>query len=153
MIRSPNNKIEVAWVPKHQLRIALNIFKEFIYRGLENDNDISIGELIVDLFNGSTRLGIIYEIDPFSPIGSWFSDIRIDETQNCEYVTIYGLSGNNPNKWAQGVKTLVESWAKEENCHSYRWYGRLAWSRYEQNIKLLESINTREGLFEKVIQQ
>ncbi len=153
MIRSPDNKIEVAWVPIRQLRPALNMFKEFIYKGLENDNDISIGELVIDLFNGSTRLGIIYKIEPFLPIGSWFSDIRIDEEQNYDYVTIYGLSGKNPNDWAQGLRTLVESWAKEENAYSYRWYGRLAWSRYSENIKLLKTLNSREGLFEKVIEQ
>jgi hypothetical protein len=153
MIRSPNKEIEVAWVPKHQLRQALNIFKEFIYKGVENDEEINLGEIIVDLFKGDTKLGIIYKTDHFLPIGSWFSDIRIDEDQNYDYVTIYGLSGKNPNDWAQGVKTLVESWAKEQGCYSYRWYGRLAWSRYIENIKLLETINSREGLFEKVVQQ
>lgn len=152
MIRSPNNKIEVAWVPIHQLRAALNIFKEFIYKGLEND-DVNIGEIVLDLFKGGTRLGVIYEIDPFLPVGSWFSDIRIDDKQNYEYVTIYGLSGKNPKYWAHGIKTLVELWVKEENCQSYRWYGRLAWSRYIGNTKLLKTINSREGLFEKVVQQ
>jgi hypothetical protein len=152
MIRSPSGKVEVAWVPNGQLRPALNIFKEFIYKGLEDDKEINIGKLILELFSGDARLGIIYEIDPFLPIGSWFSDIRIDEEQKYDYVTIYGLSGKNPNDWARGLKTLVEDWAKQENCRSYRWYGRLAWLRYSDDIRLLKAINRREGLFEKVIQ-
>jgi hypothetical protein len=153
MIRSPNGKVEVAWVPNHQLRSALNIFKEFIYKGLEEDTEINIGKLILELFSGDARLGIIYEIDPFLPIGSWFSDIRIDEEQKYDYVTIYGLSGKNPNDWAQGVRSLVEFWVQEENARSYRWCGRLAWSRYIDNAKLLEVISRREGIFEKVIQR
>ena len=151
MIRSPDNKIEVAWVPKRQLREALNVFKEFIYRGLENDDQINIGELVIDLFNGDVRMGVIYEVSPFLPVGSWFSDIRVDEEQNYDYATIYGLSGKSPNKWAVGIKTLLEDWCRENDCYSYRWYGRLGWSRYGDNVNLLRQVGPREGLFEKVV--
>lgn len=151
MIRSLDNTVEVAWVPKHQLRTAINVFKQHIYTGAELDTSIKLGELIIDLFNGVTRLGIIYQVNPFKPVGSWFSDIRIDKEENVQYITIYGLSGSNPNKWAGMTFQLIETWALEENCHSYRWYGRLGWTRYEDDIKLLKKINSREGLFEKVI--
>lgn len=151
MLRSPDGSYEVSWCPKHQLPQALEAFKEQIYSGSEVDDSLSLTETIGDLFTGLTRLGLIYETEPFQPIGSWFSDIKIDGVQNYKYVTIYGLSGKNPNKWAQGLAKLVENWAQQEGCHSYRWYGRLGWTRYETDIKLLEVVNDREGLFEKVI--
>lgn len=152
MLRAPDGKTEVSWVPRHQLSVALEVFKEFIYEGAEVSEGISLTEIISGLLKSNVRLGVIYKIDPFVPIGSWFSDIRIDNVQNYDYVTIYGLSGIKPNAWALGVAQLAEAWARDENCYSYRWYGRLGWLRYVKGAKLLETVNPRAGLFEKVIE-
>ncbi len=151
MLRSPDNKYEVAWVPKNQLGAALDEFKEFIYKGMENDDRLTIRDLVIKLFNSEVRMGVIYKIDPFEPVGVWFSDLRVDNETNKRFVTIFGLSGINPNKWAWGVWELVASWAKIEECYSGRCQGRLGWLRYVPGVKLLRAINKREGLLEKVL--
>lgn len=153
MLRSPDNRHEVAWVPHYQLREALFTFKEFIYQGTEVDPNIKLGKLINELFDNETRLGIFYEIDPFEPMGSWFSDLRIDSVTHKKYATIFGLAGKHPNKWALGVWELVSLWAKKENCYSVRCQGRLGWLKYQNGVILLRTINKREGLLEKVIEK
>ncbi len=151
MLRSPDNQYEVAWVPSHQLKQALDVFKEFIYEGVENEKYLSLGEIINDLFKGATRLGIIYTVDPFEPQGCWFSDLRIDDETNQKFVTIFDLAGRNPNKWGLGIAKLVEEWGSQEDCYSMRCHGRLGWLKYGNNVKLLRAVNSREGLLEKVI--
>lgn len=146
-----HNNVEVAWVPRSQVRPALEAFRDFVFAVKDIDEAISLADLINEVLRGETRLGVAYKVDPFEPMGCWFSDLR--EENGITFATIFGLSGKSPNKWAQGVAKLLELWAKEENCYSYRWYGRLGWLKFEQDIKLLESLNDREGLFEKVVSQ
>lgn len=143
------NNIEVAWVPKSQIREALQVFRDYVFDVTTTDESVRLVDLIKEVLAGETRLGVAYQVDEFKPLGCWFSDLRVED--GVSFATIFGLSGEQPQKWAHGVAKLLEEWVKEENCYSYRWYGRLGWLRFEKDIKLLKPINDREGLFEKVV--
>ena len=144
-----HNNIEVAWVPRAQVRPALQVYRDHVFAVKDIDEAINLADLINSVIRGETRMGVAYQVEPFEPLGCWFSDLQ--EEDEIRYATIFGLSGKSPNKWASGIGKLLELWAKEENCYSYRWYGRLGWTKFAQDIKLLKSLNDREGLFEKVV--
>ncbi len=152
MIRVANSRVEVAWVPKRQLTEALQVFEPFLSEGLQQDPDLDVDEVLTDLIKGEAKLGIVYEIDPFTPQGAWISDLR-ESAEGKTFVSIYALAGREPNKWGGAIGELVGRFARDSGAYSYRWYGRLGWIKFAKGIKLLETVNNRVGLFEKVVIQ
>lgn len=151
MLQASDGKTEVAWVPRSQLTEALTIFEPFIVEGLKQAPEINVDELLQDLVAGGTKLGIFYGVKPFVPLGAWFSDLRVDEKGT--FATIFALGGRNPNQWGHAVAKLLEKFARENGCYAYRGFGRLGWIKYARDVKLVETVNAREGLFEKVLSQ
>lgn len=152
MLRTADGKTEVAWVPRHQLSHAMMVFEGFLADGLKQDETLDVENLLTELVKGEARLGVIYAVDPFTPLGAWVSDLRIDDSGKT-FATIYGLGGRGPNKWGSAVGELVGKYAVDNECYSYRWYGRLGWIKFVKGIKLLEAVDNRVGLFEKVVAQ
>lgn len=130
----------------------MTAFEEFLEDGLQQDPDLDVEELLTELVKGEAKLGVLYSIDPFTPLGAWISDLRVDATGKT-FATIYGLAGRDPNRWGAAIGELVGKYARDNDCYSYRWYGRLGWIKFAKDIKLLEAVDSRVGLFEKVVAQ
>lgn len=149
MLRQGN--VEVAWVPLTQLGGAIRVFGQMLLKGVALDPELSFNEVVDELIKQETRLGIIYEVGPFKPLACWLSDLREDNKTGRKFATIYALSGKSPNKWGELIRDLVAQWARDEGCASFRFYGRLGWTRYDPTLKLLGAKDRRTGLFEKMV--
>lgn len=148
MLLNLDKNLEVSWVPPQQIGAAIQIFGYYLLRGLKAA-DTELSELTEGFIDGTTFLGIAYEIAPFRPLGCWASDVRILD-DGCRYVTVYALSGEKLPRWVNEVDRLTVDWARANGCESVRFFGRAAYRSLIEDLNVIgQSEDGRALLFEK----
>lgn len=149
-LRRPDKATQVDWVPAAQVGDAIKAWGYYLLRGLKAA-DMDLALLADWLVHFHCKLGVVYEVDPFRPIGCWASDIR-ETDDGLTFATVYALSGERLPSWMPRIEALVTAWARENECQSIRFFGRAAYSALIEDLAIIgKSEDGRALLFEKKV--